>query len=344
MTEFDAGTARPFVEQILAVIHREYPSHVQHLLFGDEDVATPRRRTPAFFGSFDWHSSVHSHWALVRVLRFFPRADFGARAAAAIAASLTAEHIAREVEHAAPRPTFEMPYGTAWLLLLAAEVRRVSVPEARDWSAALAPLAALIARRFEAWLDALPAPIRTGDHSQSAFAMGLVLDAARELSDRGLEERVRHHALRLHGEDRDLPIHLEPSGFDFLSPSLGVADLMRRVLDTERFDRWLERALPSLARADPEPIRSVRCENPEDLKLVHLDGLLLSRAWMLEGIVAGLERKHRAVRALAAFAAEHRTTGLARAVTAHYSGAHWLASFALYLLSRAGLGASGAAP
>ena len=335
-----------FARLALSGIHREYPNKIAHVLVSDADVAPPRALTPAFYGCFDWHSAVHSHWLLARLLRLHPDAPFAAAAAAALDASLTAEAIAGEVAYltAPGREAFERPYGLAWLLQLAAELReQTGEPRARDpastWAATLAPLETAAATALKRWLPKLAYPIRTGTHNQTAFAFGLVLDWARIADDAEMMDLVTAAALRFHADDADGPLAYEPSGEDFLSPCLMQADLMRRLFEPDRFAAWLSRFLPHLPH-DPMTgwLTPAEVRDPSDGKLVHLDGLNLSRAWALDGIAAGLPETDPRIPALHAASRRHAEVGLAAVSDAHYAGAHWLGTFAVYLLTRRGLG------
>lgn len=327
--------ARRFMGLALDCVHREYPNLVHHVLEGPDDVAAPHVLTPAFYGCYDWHSAVHGHWLLARLARLAPGGD---KARAALGRSLTAENIAREVGYVGDRPAFERPYGLAWLLQLAAELHAWDDPEARGWSAQLRPLAKLAVDHLSAWLPKLSHPIRSGEHSQTAFAMGLALDYARTVGDREFETLLVDRAGAFHLETRDCPIDFEPSGHDFLSPCLGEADLVRRLLPPEAFARWLSGALPGIAsdgRADWLPVAAAR--DRTDGKLAHLDGLNLSRAWMLVGIASGLPDDDARIAGLLAAAKNHREAGLAQVTGDHYAGGHWLGSFAVYLTTGRGL-------
>ncbi len=337
----DAAELAPFVEMMLASIGREYPYHVLMLVQREEDLVPPGRATPAFASCFDWHSSVHTHWGLARSVRTAPAAPWAAAARAALAASLTAERLEAEAAFlSAPgREGFERPYGLAWLLQLCGELRSWDDPDARRWAERLEPLERLAASRLSAWAERLPWPVRSGEHSQSAFAFGLLLDWARNAGRSDVLAGVAEQAVRLYGGDRGAPVHFEPSGQDFLSPILGEADLMRRALPAGRFASWLEVFLPSpvavhLARW----LAPVASPDQADGKFAHLDGLNLTRAWMLEGVVAALPEGHPHRGGLAEAARAHRAAGLAGAGTTHYAGTHWLGSFAVYLLTRRGLG------
>lgn len=341
----DAETAERFAALALACVHREYPNKIAHVLASDDDVLPPRKLTPAFCGCFDWHSAVHGHWLLARLARLYPDAPLAARAKEALARSLTSEKIAAEVAYlsAADRASFERPYGLAWLLQLAAELREWNDPRAIEWRETLAPLEAFAIERLKNWLPKLSHPVRSGEHSQTAFALGLALDWARIAGDREaetlLESRIGDFFLR----DRDAPIAYEPSGEDFLSPCLAEADLVRRILPPAAFATWLDSFLPGIPRdggggwLEPGVVT-----DPTDGKLVHLDGLNVSRAWMLEGIVSGLPPDDARIPALHTAADAHAESGL-RAVTGeHYEGGHWLASFAVYLATERGIPASAA--
>ncbi len=303
----------------------------------DADARPPRELTPSFYGCFDWHSAVHGHWLLARYARREPGGALAADARAALARSLSAERIAGEVVYLSARPGFERPYGLAWLLALHAELRTWDDGEARRWAGALAPLAQLAAGRFREWLPKLSHPVRTGVHGQTAFSLGLVLDWARAVGDEEAAALVARRAADYHGSDRDLPLHLEPSGEDFLSPSLGAADLMRRVLSPEALAGWLDRALPALPRdGGADWLLPAVVTDPSDGRLAHLDGLNLSRAWMLEGLAQALPDGDPRAGSLAAAAARHREVGLAAVTGAHYAGGHWLGTFAMYLVTRSG--------
>jgi hypothetical protein len=344
----DSATAERFANLALACVHKEYPNKIAHVLNGDADVKPPRELTPAFYGCYDWHSAVHGHWLLARLARRFPEAPLAARAREALDKSLTPENIAAEVRYleGAGRNTFERPYGLAWLLQLAAELREWDDPQAQRWSQALRPLEKASAARIRAWAPKLTNPIRTGEHNQTAFGFGLILDWARATGDQETAELIESRIRELYLKDRDCPLSYEPSGEDFLSPCLAEADLARRVLSSQAFAEWLSTFLPGIPREAPrEAPRDGRADwlapgvvtDPTDGKLAHLDGLNLSRAWMLEGIAAALPASDPRLPALRATAAVHRESGL-RAVTGeHYEGGHWLGSFATYLVTGRGL-------
>lgn len=331
----EARTAGRLAQLVSAAIHREYPNQIVHLLRDDGEARPPRALHPIFFGAFDWHSAVHGHWALVRLVRLHPQEAWTRDLRIALAGSFTAEGAAGELAYLAERPGFEVPYGIAWLLQLDAELGEAAQGGDRQmasWRGALAPLVALAGERLLAWLERLPAPIRGGEHAQTAFAMGLALDWARAQRHQALADLVVEQARAFYQADVAAPVAYEPSAHDFLSPSLGEADLMRRVLRPAEFAPWLAGFLPR-----PGGFAPVRTVDRTDGKLVHFDGLNLSRAWMLRGIGAALAGDDPRRGPLLRAAEAHEAAGMAGVAGDHYAGAHWLGSFAVYLLSDRGL-------
>ena len=335
----DTATVERFAGLALECVHQEYPNKIAHVLQSDEDVAPPRELTPAFYGCFDWHSSVHGHWLLTRLSKLYPEAEFAAAAKAGLGRSLSKEKLAGDAAYLAGegRASYERPYGLAWLLCLAEELHTWDDEDGQQWSKNLAPLESEAANRLRLWLPKLYYPIRTGEHSQTAFAFGLVLDWAEAVEDEEMADLVKGKALQFHLEDLDCPLEYEPSGQDFLSPCIAEADLMRRILPPRQFASWLDGFLPGIPTdggAGWLPVGVVT--DRTDGKLAHLDGLNLSRAWMLEGIVAGLPGDDPRRAALQAAADTHREVGLAAVTGEHYEGGHWLASFATYLVTGKG--------
>jgi Protein of unknown function (DUF2891) len=337
---FDASAAERFAKLALACVHKEYPNKVSHVLNSDADVAPPRKLTPAFSGCYDWHSSVHGHWLLVRLLRTFPDASFANAARAALKKSLTRENLKTEAAYlrGEGRASFERPYGLAWLLQLCAELREWNDPQAREMLANLKPLEDAAVERLRTWLPKLSHPVRIGEHDQTAFGLGLIFDYARGKNDEALAKLATDSARKFFLSDNNCPLAYEPSGEDFLSPCLGEADVMRRVLTQADFAKWLAEFLPQIPRtATAEWLPVAISPDPSDPKLAHLDGLNLSRAWMLEGIASALTLDDPRQSALEAAAQAHRRAGLAAVTGAHYEGGHWLGSFAVYLTTRRGI-------
>ena len=329
-----------FARLALDCIHREYPNKIAHVLQSDEDAQPPSSLTPTFYGCYDWHSSVHGHWLLTRILTTAPDSALSGEIRTALSQSFTEENLAGDLAYiqGEDRASFERPYGIAWYLQLVAELEESDDPQLSKWRETLRPLEDQIVANTMDWLPKLSYPIRLGTHNQTAFAFGLMLDYARTVGNQAFEEMLTEKILAFHENDTDCPIGYEPSGEDFLSPCLMEADLMRRVLGPDAFADWLTSFLPEL----PEDGSGNWLEpgivlDPTDGKLVHLDGVNLSRAWALEGIAAGLPEADPRRAGLLAAAEIHRETGIAAVSDKHYSGSHWLASFATYLETRRGL-------
>ena len=320
MTVLTPEMASRLAHVALANIDREYPRHVQHLLTGAEQASPERERHPAFYGSYDWHSAVHMHWLLLRVLRLYPTSRDAARIADALDRHLRAQTLEQELAYfrSAAGRTFERPYGWAWLLELQAEALAAKV----RWSRALEPLAAHLARRLSDYLAQAPYPVRAGSHGNSAFACLLALDYARAAHDPSLEFEIRKAARRWYGADGETPLAYEPSLDDFLSPALVEALLMQEVLDAGEFVVWLERFAPGGFGALAKPPTVLDHADP---KQSHLDGLCLSRAWCFERL------------GHAAAAAQLIAAALPHIAGGDYAGEHWLASYAVLALSAAAL-------
>jgi Protein of unknown function (DUF2891) len=333
--------AARFARLALDCVHREYPNKITHVLNGPADALPPSRLYPVFYGCFDWHSSVHGHWLLVRLLRTVPAeqmpVELSNEILAALDSSFTAEGIAAEVAYlqAENRESFERPYGMAWFLQLTAELREWDDPRAKAWLAILLPLEAAIAAEVKSWLPKLAYAIRLGTHNQSMFAFGLMLDWARVAGDAEMAALLEERSLAFHRDDRDCPLAYEPSGEDFLSPCLMEADLMRRLLPQDEFTAWLDDFLPGIPRdGRGDWLAPGVVLDPSDGKLVHLDGVNLSRAWNLQNIADALPASDPRVSSLRAAAATHAKAGIASVSAEHYEGGHWLASFATYLVTR----------
>src|SRR6267143_337083 len=344
--QFDAAAAERFAKLALACVHKEYPNKIAHVLNSDADVAPPRKLTPAFCGCYDWHSSVHGHWLLVRLLRTFPDAPFAAAARDALGKSLTAENLKREAAYirGEGRASFERPYGLAWLLQLCVELREWDNDQAREMAANLRPLEDAAVERLKTWLPKLSHPVRIGEHDQTAFGLGLILDYARSTKNDSLAKLATESVRKFFLNDKNCPLNYEPSGEDFLSPCLGEADVMRRVLSPAEFAKWLKDFLPQIPAAPPQSERPtidwlpvVVSPDRSDPKLAHLDGLNLSRAWMLEGIISALPADDPRRFHLSSVAEAHRRAGLAAVTGEHYEGGHWLGSFAVYLTTQRGI-------
>ena len=353
ITEPQATTERPapvtvedrFAILALDCVHREYPNKISHVLQSEQDARPPHQLTPAFYGCFDWHSSVHGHWLLTRILTTRPDSVYADEIRAALAKSFTAENLAGELAYytAEGRNAFERPYGIAWYLQLVAELEESDDPQLTEWRETLRPLEDAIVEKTRAWLPKLSYPVRLGTHNQTAFAFGLMLDYARTVGDTALADALTQKALSFHQGDINCPLAYEPSGEDFLSPCLMEADLMRRVLSQQDFVVWLGYFLPQIPiDGGSDWLAPGIVLDASDGKLVHLDGVNLSRAWALEGIASALPAEDPRIPALMAAHAVHREAGIAAVSDEHYSGSHWLASFATYLTTRRGIASDGA--
>jgi hypothetical protein len=315
----------------LGHVAREYPYASGHVTTAPSDLASPRELHPIFFGSFDWHSCVHSHWLLARLLRLHPNLPAADAIRRHLDQAFTAEKVKVETAYF-ERPAsvgFERPYGWAWLLKLAAELR--THPDGLAWEEALRPLTSRIVSRFRGFLPKADYPVRAGVHSNTAFTLALVHDYALAAANQPLAEMVRNKALAWYGADAACQAW-EPSGDDFLSPALIEAELMRRVLAPHAFRAWFAAFLPGAAAGMPATLFAPAAVSDRgDGKIAHLDGLNLSRAWCWRGVAAAFPRGDPA-RAAAEAAAERHLEAALPHLAADYAGEHWLASFALLAL------------
>ncbi len=336
-SQLDEAIAERFAALALACVDQEYPNLIHHVMAGDDEVGPPRQLTPSFYGCFDWHSAVHGHWLLVRLARLFPEAEFTTAALEKLAANLTEERLLAEAAYMAhpDRSGFERPYGLGWLLQLIQELDEWEHEQADLWREWLRPLETIALRRLHDWIPNLFYPIRGGEHTQTAFAFGLIHDYARHSGDQATLDLLKDAADRFYRTDRNCPLNYEPSGHDFLSPCLAEADFMRRIMSAENFSIWLDDFLPGIGEDTWLPVAVVT--DREDGKLAHIDGLNISRAWMLEGMTEALAQSDPRRTALQASADQHATAGLSGVNDEHYAGSHWLASFAVYLATRRGI-------
>jgi len=326
----DAAADR-FAALALRCVRQEYPNKLDHVMNGAGEVKGPKALHPAFYGCFDWHSSVHGHWMLVKLLREHPGMTRAAEIRAVLDEHLSPGRIALEVAYLGGdnRRSFERTYGWAWLLKLSAELRSWDDPSARRWAEALQPLADELAGRFMAFLPKQTYPIRTGVHPNTAFSLDLALDYARTTRDARFEALIRDRARDWFGRDRRGPLAWEPGGEDFLSPCLEEAALMSRLLPAAAFRRWLGDFLPGL----PGGLVPAVVSDRTDPKLVHLDGLNLSRARALRQIAAALDPTDARAAALRRLADRHARASLPHLASGSYEGEHWLATFAVRMLA-----------
>lgn len=328
--------ASHFASLALKCVVKEYPNKPEHVMNDKKDIQSPRALHPAFFGCYDWHSSVHGHWMLVRLLRTFPNLPGAQEIRKALADSLSAENILVETAYLKQpnRQSFERTYGWAWLLKLAEELSQWNDADGRKWSRDLRPLVDAFVERYLAFLPKQNYPIRTGVHPNTAFGLSFAFDYAKAVGNERLAGLIVERSRTYFAKDQNYPASWEPSGEDFFSPALMEADLMRRVMTAVEFRIWFRRFLPQLASGNPRSLlQPAVVTDRSDPKLVHLDGLNLSRAWCMRSIARTLPLREPSRRVLAAAAKSHANDALAHVASGDYAGEHWLASFAVYLLS-----------
>ncbi len=329
--ELSLKEAERLVHLPLGCIDTEYPNKLNQVISSDADLASPTDLHPAFYGCFDWHSAVHGHWSLVRLLKSFPELDEAEEIIDGLKAHLSEENIAGEIEYFELETSqgFERMYGWAWLLKLAEELKTWDHPEAKPLEENLRPLSELIANRVEEFLPKLNYAIRVGTHTNTAFALTMVYDYADVYDNETLLKVVKERANFYYQNDVDCPLGWEPSGYDFLSPCLEEADLMRRVLSKDDFKLWLTEFLPQITKKDFK-LEPGLVSDREDGHLVHLDGLNYSRAWCLYGIAETLPEYNNLIE----IGNEHIKHSLPSLTDGNYEGGHWLASFALMSLTQ----------
>ncbi len=320
----------------LKCLRREYPNKLDHTMNDGGEVKGPRALHPAFYGCYDWHSSVHGHWMLVRLLKSFPQMPEAQTIRAALRENLTAENLQGEVAYLNQpnRQSFERTYGWAWLLKLAEELHEWNDADGRRWAANLKPLADALVARYLKFLPKQTYPIRTGVHPNTAFGLAFALDYARTVGNQHLLTLITERSRTYYGKDANYPAAWEPGGEDFFSPGLMEAELMRRVMKPAEFKTWFHHFLPGIEKGEPQSLlMPATVADRSDPKIVHLDGLNLSRAWCLRHIAAALPANDPARRVLINSANRHGKDALANVASGDYAGEHWLASFAVYLLA-----------
>jgi len=338
----DSSEASRFAKLALKCVRQEYPNKLDHVMSGPQEVQPPKALHPSFYGCFDWHSSVHGHWMLARLLGQFVSQDFpeAKQIRAALDESLAPANIAQEVKYFGEpnRKSFERTYGWAWLLKLSAElsdeVRKGRTPDTQRWARQLQPLADAVVAALENFLPKQTYPIRTGVHPNTAFSLSLALYYARVAHDEKLESLIEERALSYFAKDRDAPISWEPGGEDFLSPALEEAALMSRVMihrqGHKAFDKWLRAFLPGLMKTGK--LEPAIVSDRTDPKIVHLDGLNLSRARCLYELATALGPKNPRAAMLQRLGDLQAQASLPHIASGSYEGEHWLATFAVYML------------
>ena len=317
----------------LHCLQEEYPNKLNQTLESESYLKGPKALHPAFYGCFDWHSSVHGHWMLVALLRQFPELEQRELIQSKLLENISKENIAVEVAyfHMPQNSSFERTYGWAWVLKLAEELYVWDDPLARELEENLQPLTALMVEKYLEFLPKLIYPIRVGEHTNIAFGLSLAYDYAQTLEDEVLKEMIKNRAMDWFQDDTDCPLTWEPSGFDFLSPCLQELDVMRKILSPDDFKTWVDRFMPTLANREFE-LAPGRVSDRTDGKLVHLDGLNFSRAWVLYGLINAFPEEYGH---LIAIANHHIEYSLPSIVDDNYEGTHWLGSFAIYALQQA---------
>lgn len=328
--------ASHFAALALKCVNRELPNKPEHVINSPSDVQSPKQLHPAFYGCYDWHSSVHGHWMLVRLLKTFPALPEAQQIRKALNENLTGENIRAEAAYMAQpnRQSFERTYGWAWLLKLAEELHSWNDTDGEGWATSLQPLVDVIVKSYRNFLPKQTYPIRTGVHPNTAFGLAFALDYAKAVGDKDFEALLDERSRTYFGKDANYPGAWEPGGEDFFSAALMEADLMRRVMSPVEFAAWFHRFLPEVAKGNPATLlQPAIVTDRTDPKLVHLDGLNLSRAWCMRNIAAALPAKDPARAALASSSAKHAAAALAHVASGDYAGEHWLASFAIFLLT-----------
>jgi len=328
--------ASHFAALALKCVSREFPNKPEHVINNATEVSSPKVLHPAFYGCYDWHSSVHGHWMLVRLLKMFPNLPESAQVRAALGANLTAENIRAEVVYMKQpnRQSFERTYGWAWALKLAEELNSWNDADGKKWSENLQPLSETLIKSYLNFLPKQTYPIRTGVHPNTAFGLAFALDYAKAVGERQLESLLNERSRTYYAKDIDYPGNWEPGGEDFFSAALMEADLMRRVMKPAEFATWFHRFLPDVSKGGPAALlQPAIVTDRSDPKLVHLDGLNLSRAWCMRSIAVALPANDPARKILADAADNHAAAALAHVASGDYAGEHWLASFAVFMLS-----------
>lgn len=339
-SRLERSTAEEWARLVLRGVDTEFPNKLSLVYSEPEQIKTPREHFPAFYGCYDWHSSVHGHWVLVRLLKEHPSLDAAPQIREVLGRHLSQANLEQEAAFFArdEQKTFERMYGWAWFFRLVMELDDWDDPDGAVWRSNLRPLEEVLLKRTENYLPLLTYPIRVGQHTDTGFALGQILDYARTMQNTNLEEVVVGRAKAFYLDDLDYPVNYEPSGHDFFSSCWNEADLMRRVLPPSDFHRWLQRFLPRLAeQLHDGTIAPVVVSDMSDPKLVHLAGLNLNRAWCMQSVAAALPENDSMRAELLDSSQAHLEAGLAYINSGHYEGDHWLATFGLYAIERIGV-------
>lgn len=332
----DKERASKFAAMAMRCIDKEYPNKPEHVINNEKEILSPRTLHPAFYGCFDWHSAVHGHWMLIRILKLFPHLPDAPGIRKTLNNNLTKENILKEKEYLDQpgRKSFERMYGWAWLLKLVEELYGWDDKDGKLWLKNLAPLEKAIVNRYIDFLPKQTYAIRTGVHPNTAFGLAFALDYARTAKNKQLEELITERSYHYYYKNKNCPANWEPGGEDFFSPCLIEASLMQRILKPDEFVRWFHEFLPQTKEGKPwSMMEPAVVTDRSDGKLVHLDGLNLSRAWCMKRIARALPLNDKAGEALKKAAQKHTLNALHNIHSGDYAGEHWLASFATYLLT-----------
>lgn len=327
---FTVNEANKLIDLPLHCVATPYPYKPQHTLEGKADLVEPDSVHPIFYGCFDWHSAVHGYWSLVTLLQQFPEMDRAEEVRKILIEKITAENVATEVAffEKPVNKSFERTYGWAWVLKLSETLHNWDDPMAKELYENLKPLADIMVLRYKEFLPKLNYPIRVGEHTNTAFGLTFAYDYAETIGDLELKQLIEKRARDFYFNDQNCPIHWEPSGYDFLSPCLEEIDVMRRVLSQEEFLKWMDTFMPELADANYH-LEVGEVSDRTDGKLVHLDGLNFSRAWVFYGLAKQFPKYAH----LTNLANEHLAYSYPNLVGDTYEGGHWLGSFAIYALN-----------
>jgi hypothetical protein len=328
--QFTIDQADRLAQLPLKCLQQEYPNKLGQVLNNEQELRSPSSLHPIFYGCFDWHSSVHGHWLLVALMKRFPELPSSESIREKLNEQFTAEKVAEEMRFFETKynESFERTYGWTWLLKLQLELDSWKDNDAQKWASILRPYSELIVQKYKSYLPKLVYPIRTGEHINTAFGLTFAHDYAVAVKDSSFLDLINKRAKDFYFEDKNYPLHIEPSGYDFLSPALEEADLMRRVLTPAEFKKWIKAFLPQLSKKSFY-LEPGKVSDRSDGKLVHLDGLNFSRAWCLYGIAAVDPKRYGHLKVIAE---QHIRHSLPSIVDGDYMGEHWLASFAVYAL------------
>lgn len=330
--ELTEAGASHFAKLALSCIQKEYPNKLGQVLKDEKSLKSPQELHPAFYGCFDWHSSVHGHWMLIRLLKMFPNLPEAGQIRQRLNENLSAENIRAEVAYLdTASKSWERMYGWSWLMKLAEELYDWDDTDGRQWKKNLQPLTDTMIERYLEFLPKQTYAVRTGVHPNTAFGLSFALEYAEKAKHQKLITMIHSRAKDYYLGDEDCPADWEPSGEDFLSACLEEAKLMSRVLSKKEFTVWFKKFLPR--KKLKALISPAEVSDRSDPKLVHLDGVNLSRAWCIYGLLPFISKKKTKKKLLTA-AEQHLQATVPYIASEYYEGTHWLASFAVYALTK----------